>query len=83
MISGRLHALLQVNANLRQIGQQIRRPAVHIMLTHDVPHPLHPPRLLLFGHLQRAMDGLGELRDVVGIDQQRVRKFMRRARKRC
>src|SRR6267154_249079 len=76
-----LHALRQVHANLREIGEKIRRPAVYVVLSHSMPHPLHPARLLLLRHLQRPMDGFRELRDIVRIHQQRIRKFVRRARK--
>jgi len=47
------------------------------MFAYRVSHALHPPGLLLFGHLQRPMDGISELRNVIGIDQQRVREFVR------
>jgi len=54
-----------------------------LLLSHSMPHPLHPARLLLLRHLQRPMDGFRELRDIVRIHQQRIRKFVRRARKRA
>ena len=58
---GRLRALRRINANLGEIGQKMRRPPVDIVLAHLVAHVPHGGSLFLFGHLQRTMDGVGQL----------------------
>ncbi len=62
-------ALRRVDANFRQVGKQISRPAVNIVFAHVHTHVVHARRLLLFGHIQRAVNGLGQLLNVVRIDE--------------
>ena len=58
----------------------MRRPAVDVALAYVMAHALHARGLLVFGHLQRPMDGVRKLRNVVGVNQQRIGKFVRRPR---
>ena len=61
----------------------MRGPAIHIVLADAAAQALHAGGLLLFRHLQAAMDGIGELLDVVRIDEQRVGELVSGAGKRA
>ena len=72
----RLDPIGSVDANLGEIGKKIGRPAIDVVFPDVVPHAPHALGLFLLGHLEGAMDGLGNLLHVVGIDQQGVGKLV-------
>src|SRR6266849_528890 len=76
----RLRALGNFNTDLREVGKQMSGPTVDVAFTYVMAHALHARDLLRFGHLQCPMDGVRELRNVVGVNQQRIGKFVRRPR---
>src|ERR1700687_3611646 len=69
------------NPNLRQIGKQMSRPAIDVALAYVMAHALHAFGLLRLGTFQRPVEGCCELRNVVGIHQQRIGKLLRGPRK--
>src|ERR1700751_6392272 len=75
-------AFLCINTNFGQVGQQVCCPAIHVVLLHFRPHAMHPRRLLIVRHFQRAQDRRRCLLHVVWIHLQGVCQFQRGSRKR-
>src|SRR5450631_28617 len=70
-----------IQAHLAEFPDQASRPAIDIVLAHQLSHALHA-QLLFFGlHLQGGSNRLRSLIDVVRIDLKRVAQFAGGARK--
>src|SRR5271157_978360 len=68
--------------NLGKIGQKMRGPAVDIVFVNNFAHAGYASGLLLGAQVQGLVDGIGELLDVIGIDEQSVGEFVRGSGKR-
>src|SRR5260221_654686 len=72
-----LLALRSLDADFAEVGNEVGGPAVDIVFQNDLAHAGHQLTLLLFAHFDGLANGAGELVHVVGIDEQRVTKFLR------
>src|SRR5579859_2688051 len=77
------HAFHHFDTNLCQIGKKVRGPAVDVVLPHGMAHALHSLGLFLLRHFQCAVNGAGELSNVVGVHKHRVGQFVRSSSERA
>jgi hypothetical protein len=57
---------------LHQLRNYVRSPLVDIIFLDYLPHFLHPPLPFCLWHLQRLLDGIGEMVGIMGIYEQGI-----------
>src|SRR5260370_38583708 len=77
-----IFALGSLDADLRKIGEKVGGPTVDVVFVNGFAQVEHAGGLLLGAHIERLVNGIGKLLDVIGIDEQSVCKFVSVAGKR-